>query len=371
MDVPYKVCETTEGAARLFVPDVLRRKGPGTAGPWPFYNPTMAVNRDMSAIVMERWPAPLRSVLDGLAATGAWGIRMSMEARAPGLTFNDRSSAATDLARENARRNGVDAVVTTRDLRTLLRSHSHDFVDIDPFGPPTPFLEGAFASARSGAGLGISATDTAVLCGTYPDACTRRYGARSLRCAQGGEIGLRILLGYCARVAAEHGHSIDPILSFAAAHFLRVFIRVRSTERAQPIQRVDRHRPGEFRIARASDRGAIGPLWLGPLCDPELVSALRPSSWTRADTVRLLFTIQGEAELPAFFVTTDELAAQEHGSPPKIDSLLGALRSIGYRAARTHFHPRGVRTDAPYSDVVRVFRERMPSESMGDSRPAS
>jgi tRNA (guanine26-N2/guanine27-N2)-dimethyltransferase len=368
---PYPAREVTEGAAGLLVPDVPRRKGPGTAGPWPFYNPTMAVNRDLSALVLGAWPRPLRATLDGLTATGAWGIRMALEAGARGLVLNDRSAAATDLARENVRRNGLDARVTREDLGTLLGSTGADFVDIDPFGPPTPFLEAALQSARPESGLGITATDTAVLGGTYPDACVRRYGARPLRCDQGAEIGLRILLGSCARVAAVHGKGIDPVLSFAAAHFLRAIFVVRPLEGEAPTGWVVRSAPGRFVPTPAPGNRAIGPLWLGPLHDGGLVSRLSPSRWTHPESIRLLFTIPGEAGLPAFFVTTDELAARERASPPRIDRFLEGLREIGYRAARTHFHPRGVRTDAPYADVLRVFGERGPSGSTGDSGPAS
>src|SRR5207244_11882444 len=106
----------SEGAATLLVPDVPRRKGPGTAGPWPFYNPTMAVNRDLSAIVLSKWPRPLGSLLDGLAATGAWGIRMALELGVRHLAFNDRSREATRLIRENLRRNGLAADAPPGDL---------------------------------------------------------------------------------------------------------------------------------------------------------------------------------------------------------------------------------------------------------------
>src|SRR6266852_7263572 len=213
MPFPFPTKEVREGAAQLLVPDVPRRKGPGTAGPWPFYNPTMTVNRDMSSIVLTKWPGPLRSVLDGLAATGAWGIRMALETRADLVMFNDWSPEATRLIRENVRRNGLVASVRRSDLRSHLAEGRYDFVDVDPFGPPTPFLASVFDGVKESAGFGITATDTAVLCGTYPRACEKRYGARPLRSPQGAEIGLRILLGYCARLANQRGLKVRPILA--------------------------------------------------------------------------------------------------------------------------------------------------------------
>jgi len=370
VDSPVPFHELREGAARLLVPDVPRRKGPGTKGPWPFYNPTMAVNRDLAAIVLARWPRPIGSVLDGLAATGAWGIRMQLEAGAKHVVFNDWSPSATDLIRQNLRLNGLTGEVLTDDLRVLLRSVRYDFVDIDPFGPPTPFLEDFFTLASLGSGVGITATDTAVLCGTYPDACRRRYGARPLRCPQGAEIGLRILLGYCDRLAADHGKAIRPILSFAVEHFLRIYAVVEGRS-ARPSQAlVRRAGQGEFVAAKRGDAEAIGPLWMRPLSDAALVRTMNPSNGTTAAAARLLSSLQEEAGFPPFFVTTDELAARTGGSPPKLERFLGDLRRAGYRAVRTYLHPRGVRTDAPFDIVLQAFH-RQTTGSTDGSRPAN
>ncbi len=357
MTDPFSLRELTEGRARLLVPDVPRRKGPGAKGPWPFYNPTMVVNRDLSAVALARWPHPLRTVLDGLAATGVWGIRMALETGATGLVFNDRSPAAEGLIRRNLALNSVDGEILVFDLRSLLPTRMFDYVDIDPFGPPTPFLEAAIRSARASSGLGITATDTASLSGTYPSACLRRYGARPLRCPQSHEIGLRILLAYCARAATAEGKRIRPLLSFAAEHFLRIHLVVESQRpEAAAIGSVQRDPSGAFLPARSDEREAIGPLWLGPLSDPSFVRGLAPSEWTRSASARILDLLQREADMSAFFVTTDELAERLRESPPKMDRFLDALHNAGFRATRTHFDSRGVKTDAPHEEIVRLFR---------------
>ena len=371
MEFPFPVAAVSEGAANLLVPDVPRRKGPGTTGPWPFYNPTMAVNRDLGAIVLAKWPRPLGSVLDGLAATGAWGVRMALEAGVGHLTLNDRSRESTRLIRENLRRNKLAADVHTGDLSAYVRERRYDFVDVDPFGPPTPFLGAVFDAASESSGVGITATDTAVLCGTYPNACERRYGARSLRCAQGAEIGLRILLGYCQRLASARRKQIRPILAFSAEHFLRVYVSLVRDSGSEPIGHVFRAGAGHLVSTSGATRGAVGPLWLGPLGDAAVVRRLQPSSWSSVASARLLSLLKAESEMPAFFVTTDELASRERRSPPRLDRFIDGLRAIGFRATRTHFHPRGVKTDAPPQDCVRVFRELSPTGSTGDSGPAS
>src|SRR5437660_6385480 len=259
VDRPFAVQDVKEGAARLLVPDVPRRKGPGTAGPWPFYNPTMTVNRDLAAVVLAKWPRRPRTVLDGLAATGAWGIRMQLEAGPYEITFNDRSTLAVDLIRENLRRNRILGDVVNGEMVSLLGTDQYDFVDVDPFGPPTPFLGALLEHAKSGPGLGGPATDRPVLGGRYAAACLRRYQARPLRCPPGSAVCLRILLGFCERLAAEAGKAIRPVLSFAAAHFLRIYVTVDRRTGDSSLGFVRRRSHGELIPARA-DADAIGPL---------------------------------------------------------------------------------------------------------------
>ncbi len=373
MDFPFQMKEITEGRARLLVPDVPRRKGPGAKGPWPFYNPSRVVNRDLSAIALAKWPGRPARILDGLAATGAWGIRMGLEAGAADLGFVDMSPEAAALIRTNLDRNGLRGEVFHGDLRSHLAAKAYDYIDIDPFGPPTPFLGHALQGAKTPSGLGITATDTAPLSGTYPQACQRRYVARPLRCAQGHEIGLRILLGYVERVAQAHGKLTKPLLAFAAEHFFRIHLLVLDglREPAPELGYSLRDRDGAFQRVDPRERDAIGPLWTGLLCDPAFVRSLTPSEWTSSQGGRLLDTLQREAELPPFFVTTDEIAQRLRASPPKLERFLGVLRGAGFRAERTHFHPRGVKTDAPHDAVLAAFLDTAPSGPTGGSRPSS
>ncbi len=319
----------------------------------------MVVNRDLSAMTLARWPRHLREVLDGLAATGAWGVRMLLEADVRDAVFSDVLPTACDLVRANLRHNGVSGMVLQGPFAYAVKSRPFDFIDIDPFGSPGRFVDDAIRHARTPVGLGITATDAAALSGTYPEACLRRYGARSLRCPQGHELGLRILLGYVARLAAAQGRAVQPLLAFSAEHFLRLFILLTDGRNARveaPVRYVLRQADGSFVLSDARAKGAVGPCWTGAVSDPSLLSRLRPSEWTRPGSARLLHRLQEEAAMPPFFVTTDELAKHGRVSPPKLDRFVEALRDEGFRATRTHFDPRGVKTNAAYGDVLRVFR---------------
>ncbi len=348
----------------LLVPDVPRLRGPGRKGALPFYNPAMAVNRDVTVSVLAAWLPSHATVLDGLAATGVLGIRAALEtAKDPQVAWNDKSPRAHALIEENARQNGVAGDVLEDDLRSVLARRRFAYVDIDPFGPPVPFVDAAIQQAWRGCALGITATDVATLAGTYPRTCRRRYGAWSMRTPCGAETAVRIFLGYLARIAASHDRGIRPLAAFAAEHFVKAIVAVEPGLRAadEALERLGyvRFEGARFETASSPPEGPhAGPLWLGPLGDSQLLGAIPVNSVVSFAGVRLLDRLGGESELPPFFYDSHALA-QTVGvaDPTPVVPFLGSLRAAGFRATRTHFSANGVRTDAPWEEVVRHYRE--------------
>lgn len=66
---------------------------------------------------------------------------------------------------------------TLQDANVLLRSHSFDIVDLDPYGSAVPFLDASVGSVKEGGLLCITCTDTRVLCGPDLNKCYYFYGA--------------------------------------------------------------------------------------------------------------------------------------------------------------------------------------------------
>lgn len=56
-----------------------------------------------------------------------------------------------------------------------------DVIDLDPYGCPSHFLDGAVQAVSSGGLLMVTCTDMAVLAGNSPETCYSKYGAISLR----------------------------------------------------------------------------------------------------------------------------------------------------------------------------------------------
>lgn len=106
--------------------------------------------------------------------------------------------------------------------------HSKRFtvIDLDPYGGPNKFLDGAIQSLEEGGLLLVTATDMAVLAGNTPEACIVKYGSVPLKSKACHEIALRILLRCIEGHANRYGRYIKPLLSLSIDFYARVFVRV-------------------------------------------------------------------------------------------------------------------------------------------------
>ncbi len=351
--------EISEGGTRLFVPKSHSERGPGKRGEGVFYNSQMAFNRDISVMFFQGVKFSGRA-LDGLAGTGARAVRVCNEVEGRfRFTANDRDPAAFTYIQANIELNRLENCDSSRsDLRCLLAEDSFDYIDIDPFGTPVPFVSAAIQGCRRRGILGITATDTAPLAGTYPKKCLRRYGSTSVRCSFGHELGLRILVAYLAREAAMLDRGIGPLLCFHADHYFRVHLKLTEGggEADKSLRRLGYVRyekdTGDRGISGEVDDSSFGPLWLGPLHDNDLLGALAVPE--QADQPgrcsKYLDLWRGELDVP-FFYDIDEISSLLRASPPPMEAVLSRLKESG-QASRTHFSPTGFKTDLPLKEIL-------------------
>jgi tRNA (guanine26-N2/guanine27-N2)-dimethyltransferase len=321
----------------------------------------MSGDRDLAVALVRSWrllrPGP-RTGWEMMGATGVRGLRLLGEAGPfDAFFFTEANPEAVRVLSENARSH-PEAHVERSDARHLPAGAPFDYVDLDPYGTPAPFLPAALEAVRPGGLLAVTATDMMVLAGVQPGACERRYGARPIRGRLGPEGGLRILLAYFARVARERGRSIRPLFCYVRDHHVRASVEVQeSSPGPDPIGRVD---PGSWSGPFVGDGGPYGPLWLGPLFDREVVLSLRvpPTAAQPRETERFLDRVRDEVEVdvPFYYEANSLAAALDLAEPPALPSLIAALRDGGHRAARTHARPEGFRTDAPRTRVEDIAR---------------
>jgi tRNA (guanine26-N2/guanine27-N2)-dimethyltransferase len=359
--------EVREGGLRLLVPVGFTTAGPGTRSRKPFYNPVMALGRDVTillvgATVDRRWTR----FLDGLSATGVLGLRVAQETPTPEVVLCDRNPAAFALMEENARRNGLGAVrVVQDDVRALMVREPFMHIELDPYGPPTPFIDAALQGLYNRGILGITATDTAPLAGTYPKTCIRRYWARPMRAPFGHELGLRILMGFLARSASKFDLAVEPLAAYHAEHFYKVHVRVvRGASRADDAlaklafalwDPLTGHR--ELQREPPREGPWAGPLWGGPLGDGGVLGAMARAAPRGSRAHALLERLLEEVDLPHLHHGTAEWSGRLRLSPPPLARVLSGLRERGFKTGRTHLDPQGFRTDAPAEAIGALLQD--------------
>ncbi len=314
----------------------------------------MAGDRDLAvAVVRARFDGARARAWEMLAATGVRGLRLLHEGGAfAALLSTESHPVAARLLAENARA-FPGATARLADATERPPEAPFEYVDLDPYGSPLPFLDTAVGATADGGLLAVTATDLMVLAGVQPGACERRYGARPVRGRLGPEGGLRILLARVDRAAGATGRHLHPLLAYVRGHHLRLYAELRRGPAAPgAIGSID---PAAWDGPPLGPGGPFGPMWLGGLGDPAFVRRLvvPPGAAQPREVAGFLARLQGEVGIPrAFYYESNEVARRLRlAAPPPRAALCRALVADGYRAAPTHARPEGIRTDAPRSVV--------------------
>ncbi|WP_456450052.1 tRNA (guanine(10)-N(2))-dimethyltransferase [Palaeococcus sp. (in: euryarchaeotes)] len=369
--------EVREGKARILVPKAARIYDAPV-----FYNPVMAFNRDISVLALK--VIKPEEALDALSATGVRGIRYALETPVREVWLNDINGEAFKLIKKNIGLNfkgkiaGEDKmmgektlVATNKDANLLMdeKFRYFDFVDLDPFGSPMPFLDAALRSVKRKGFLGITATDTGVLCGAYKNACLRKYNARPLRGELCHESGLRILIGAVVRYIGKYDLGFKVLLAYYRDHYFRVFLKMEDGARKgdELVEKLGYvyfdHKTGKFEVEHSflpSRKGAYGPLWLGEMKDGTFIRALlteaEKSELSKKKKVLNFLNMIGEELDVPFFYDIHRIAKRYGLEARKSEKIVESLRGRGFLASRTHISPTGIKTNAGLSDVVDVLR---------------
>lgn len=362
----------TEGPIELQVGRSEETKGPSTAGAG-FYNPAMALTRDVSVLAARAVDHERPGFLDGMTGAGTRGLRVAAQAPGWNVTLNDRSHKTAKLAQANA--DAVDAKVLVRceDVNVLCARSRFAFVEIDPFGSPVPYLDTALKSVREGGVLALSATDTSALVGSKPKPCKRRYMADppDRRVPGWRQAALRLLIGYVVRAAARFDRAARPLLAYRHDHAYRLMVTIEDGARAadDAIARVrpaalcrECYRVGEDVCPCGATEGT-GPYWMGPIQDEAFVDELRtelddagPGALAEpAELDALLGYLAGEAEASRWYLDVDEACKALKASPPPRAEILDALGDAGIQAETSQYGPNVLVHDGEHDDVVDVF----------------
>ncbi|MBW3020900.1 tRNA (guanine(26)-N(2))-dimethyltransferase [Candidatus Woesearchaeota archaeon] len=295
-----------------------------------FYNPVMQLNRDVSIEVINK--SKSKHVALPLSGTGIRGIRILKECNVETLTMNDHSEEAVLLIKDNLKLNKVKADVENKDANLfLLESRGFDYIDIDPFGYPGPFLDSAVKRIARNGILAVTATDTSALSGTFPNACRRKYGIKPLKDSNMHENGLRILIKFCQNFGMMYDKALIPILSYSKDHYMRVFFRCeKGKEKCNELLKQQRQ------------------WWEGQLWDKTFLKGIKN------EFVQQLYE-ESLIDVNGFYLIHD-ICKKEKLDVPKFDVLMKKIKNKGYKVSRTHFDLRGLRSDIGYDELVKLIQ---------------
>jgi len=388
-ETAFEVEEVREGLATLLVPKLeTYRQGPREYVPSRapvFYNPLMKGNRDLAVAFLRKIKGDGgRGILFGepLTGTGVRGIRAVLEAGVEHAWINDLSKAAASIAEMNVRANGVADQVTieNRDANIFNLIHGPDFgyLDLDPFGSPSPFLESSIRALKDGGIMAVTATDAATLCGVYPEKATARYGGRSIRTVFPKEFAVRLLIYGIVGAAARMEAGAWPLLSYVSGHYVRAYCRLKrgNREAARAIGETghvlycrkcfDREGLRRGRIREMPEiacpncgrrREVAGPIWLGQYSDRSWAQSiseageglLEPKAMGMLRRLSLENTeILGSYPVP-------RISQYFHRSPPRRQQLLEGLRAAGIEAYESAFEENAIKTSAGINQMMKLL----------------
>ncbi|MBO3803084.1 MAG: hypothetical protein JTT11_04300 [Candidatus Brockarchaeota archaeon] len=383
----FEVEEVREGLASLLVPKLeTYRQGPNEYVPSRapvFYNPLMKENRDVAiAFLRQIRRESGRGALFGepMTGTGVRGIRAVLEAGAEHAWVNDASREAARIAALNARRNGVGEAVTVenRDANAFNFAHGSGFsyLDLDPFGSPSPFLESSIRAVKDGGTLAVTATDTATLCGVYPEKAAARYGGWSTKTVFPKEFAARLLIYAIVAAAARAGRGAEPLLSYASRHYVRVYCRLKggNREAAKAIALTGHvayckrcfYRRG-LRRPELAEMGGLacpvcgkemdlaGPTWLGRHSDPSLARSMLAQAEggllePRARKMLNALSIEDTEILGSYPIP--RISQYCRKPPPSRERLLREMRSAGIEACAAALDENAIKTRADIRQIL-------------------
>ncbi len=352
-----------EGATELLVPEQHSSGGPGKIFDTVFFNEQMAFNRDVS-VMFRRALGRHMKVADCMTATGSRAVRIANEVPDTEVVANDINPGTIPYIEENVRLNGLtNCRVSRENLHVLLAKEVFDYVDLDPFGSPVPFLHSAIQGCKRGGILAVTATDTAPLAGAHRAKCERRYQARPIRGPMCHEGALRILIGYIARETAKFDKGIRPMLSFSTDHYVRTYVEVRNGAAAADGSLSElvyiAYDPDTLERSFSpvpDEKHVYGPMWGGQLFDRDILG--RMSAEGMADQKRcdkFLGIWREEIDSNPFVYDMSEVASNLKVSTPNYERFIEAMAERG-RVSRTHLSPTGFKTELPLETVKEVFR---------------
>jgi tRNA (guanine26-N2/guanine27-N2)-dimethyltransferase len=323
-----------------------------------FYNPEMKFDRDLSEIILSILKP--KRVADCMCASGVRGLRYKSVLPDSEVMLNDLSPGSVELAKKNAKENNLEVKIENRDIHKFLGDYLFNFIDIDPFGSPVFFLDSAARSLKNDGYVAITATDTAALCGTSPNACLRKYGIRSLRNDFMKELGLRIMISSAIKTFSKYDMAFVPIFSYSRRHYFRAIGQVkRGAQKADALISEFRHISYCMKCGwRAygientckvcgGKTNIIEGVYSGDFASKEFCSQIIKKAGS--EQAKFVTRIKEEQGFPPYY-DVHKICEWNHKKIRATEDILKDLSGV-----RTHFLSTGIKTKKNFEEAINIL----------------
>uniref|UniRef100_H3B3T1 tRNA (guanine(26)-N(2))-dimethyltransferase n=1 Tax=Latimeria chalumnae TaxID=7897 RepID=H3B3T1_LATCH len=375
------------------------------------------------AVVGEQCQEGIR-ILEGLAASGLRSIRFAKEV--PGIhsiVANDFSAKAVELMKRNVELNAVQHLVTPSlaDASLLMYERKRmrerfDIIDLDPYGSPSMFIDGAVQAVSEGVWIAIQESE---ICNMgCPGSKLILFLRGVFYCmSQSFQFeALRIILHNLEQRANCYQRYIVPLLSISADFYIRVFVRVFTGQAkvkasaskqamvyncvgcgAYHLQRLGKmtSHGNYFKYSAASgppvgmkcehcqQRHQLGgPVWAEPIHNLDFVHKVlsavenNPKRFnTSSRILGMLSMVTEELDAPSLMYVSYKISVIHMHTYNPLKMRRSAILHAGYQVSLSHACKNTIKTDAPPAiiwDIMRCWEKKNPvkREKLSETSPA-
>ncbi len=391
-----KLVEIQEGLGTFLIPGSKTNDHIPRRSDEVFYNFHQEINRDFSVLTLRAYGRINAKknliVCEPLCGSGIRSIRYELETPTSSIYCNDINSNAVNITQKNINRlprtSAKKIQLFNMDCNSFLQTLNEkkiifDFIDIDPFGTPIPFVQNSIQLVNLQGLLAFTATDLASLVGLYPRALYAKYGMSHFDTRIGNihEIAARALITGIQHVGLTIGQSLIPIVSFYHRHFVRCFlIRNRGVDgvidktgfihlctrcQARFVSFLGGKRT-ECPACDCSNGMKVGPLYLGRIQDPEYLSTMlhdehlqNVGTRKRLHKILPLMIEETSVDIPWSF-DIQKLAKKARVPVPPLSQIMKVLNEIGYKCCKTHYSGTSLKTNANEAEICSVISSLRP-----------
>ncbi len=351
-----------------------------------FFNPVMVLNRDLAILFAEVYSQKNEveiRVFEPLAGIGIRALRMAKESSEfiSEIVINDFGEISSKIAAYNIKKLALGEKIYQfrREARSLSLDLSeqrfrYHYIDLDPFGPPTPFIDSMWPVMHRRSMIAVTATDMQALCGVYPKACNRKYGGFPLNNHHTHETAARLMIASVVRSAARFDRGLKPIFTSAVDHYTKVFF-LSFQQKGAANNAVEiigysytcdncsqiKYIAGDRRYVDCCGNIEIaGPLWTGDLFDKEWCELAMKQLQTKdlsskRRIEKLLLEGIDASGLPGYF-SMDVIGRRLHVTQPSFKRISEQIISRGYRCVKTRFTNNSFRSDIPGVELMELIK---------------